>query len=103
MSRPNFNLWAFSLLALATIAHINLSLTHPTLTKRAPAVVMGLAESFGAIAHTTLTSTGNTVIIGDCGTYPGTAITGFPPGACTGTTSAGGTAAQNAEASCLTA
>ncbi len=103
MGRPNFTPWALSLLALTTTFLINPTLTHPTLAKRASAVVMGLAESFGAIAHTTLTSTGNTVITGDCGTYPGTAITGFPPGVCTGKTSAGGTAAQNAEASCLTA
>ncbi|TVY32419.1 hypothetical protein LSUB1_G008865 [Lachnellula subtilissima] len=50
-----------------------------------------------------LTSTGNTLITGNCGTCPGTAITGFPPGVCTGTTSAGGTAACLAEDACLSA
>jgi hypothetical protein len=78
-------------------------LAHPAIEKRSLPVVMGLAGTFGAIASTTLTSTGNTVITGDCGTCPGTAIVGFPPGVCTGTTSAGGTAACNAEAACLTA
>lgn len=43
------------------------------------------------------------MITGDSGTYPGTAITGFPPGECSGTTSAGGTAASNAEAAVGTA
>ncbi|KFZ19285.1 hypothetical protein V501_00724 [Pseudogymnoascus sp. VKM F-4519 (FW-2642)] len=64
---------------------------------------MGLAETYGAIAATTLTSTGSTLITGDCGTCPGTSITGFPPSKCTGITSAGRTAACNAEAACLSA
>jgi len=66
-------------------------------------LAMGLAKSYGAVAGTTLTSTGNTLVTGDCGTCPGTAITGFHPGACSGTTSAGGTAACSAQAACLSA
>jgi len=75
------------------------------LEQRTPPIVMGLAKTFGAIAHTTLTSTGATVITGDCGTCPGTAITGFGAGmgTCTGSIDAGNTAACNAEAACLTA
>ena len=42
-------------------------------------------------------------ITGNCGTCPGTAITGFGPGVCTGSIDAGNTAACNAEAACLTA
>ncbi|PVH78001.1 hypothetical protein DL98DRAFT_422779 [Cadophora sp. DSE1049] len=64
---------------------------------------MGLAKTFGVLSYTTLTSTGATVVTGSCGTCPGTAITGFPPGLCTVSTSAGGTAACNAEFACLTA
>jgi hypothetical protein len=93
---------SLALFVLITAQHAN-GLAHPPLEKRSLPVVMGLAKTFGAIAATTLTSTGDTVITGDCGTCPGTAITGFPPGVCTGTTSAGGTAACNAEAACLTA
>jgi len=51
----------------------------------------------------TLTNVGNTRITGSCGTSPGTEITGFPPGVCTKTNSAGGIAADNAEAACLNA
>ena len=94
------------IISLITLLGITGALTLPVVEKRqstAPPVLMGAAASYGAIAHTTLTSTGDTLVIGDCGTYPGTAITGFPPGICTGTTSAGGVAAQNAEAACLTA
>jgi hypothetical protein len=96
-----------ALLALVTTQYSGICLAYPTIeksiAKRSPPIVLGLAKTFGAIAATTLTSTGDTVITGDCGTCPGTAITGFTPGICTGTTSAGGTAACNAEAACLTA
>ncbi|RYP27081.1 hypothetical protein DL767_007816 [Monosporascus sp. MG133] len=98
----------FSASRLALFAFVaghfcNLSFAHPSFEKRGAPIVMGLAETYGAIAATTLTSTGATLITGDCGTCPGTAITGFPPGECTGITSAGGTAACNAEAACLSA
>lgn len=45
-------------------------------------------------------------ITGNCGTCPGTSITGFKPsgaGTCTGSIDAGNTAACKAEAACLTA
>jgi LruC domain-containing protein len=44
----------------------------------------GAAGSFAVLAATTITNTGNTVITGDIGVSPGTAITGFPPGVYTG-------------------
>ncbi|KUJ10873.1 uncharacterized protein LY89DRAFT_626463 [Mollisia scopiformis] len=66
---------------------------------------MGLASTFGAVASSTITSTGATVITGDCGTCPGTSITGFGAGAgtCTGSIDSDTTASCNAEAACLTA
>ncbi|MCJ1385457.1 hypothetical protein MMC17_008580 [Xylographa soralifera] len=103
MGGSNPNVFIISLITLLGIAS---AIALPAVEKRqasAPPVLMGAAASYGAIAHTTLTSTDSTLVTGDCGTYPGTAITGFPPGICTGTTSAGGVAAQNAEAACLTA
>lgn len=50
--------------------------------------------NFAVLAGTTVTNTGGTVITGDVGVSPGSAITGFPPGQATALHSADGAAAQ---------
>jgi len=96
---------AGKLAAIALLAQV--AVAHPTveMEKRqaTPAILMGAAAAWGAIAASTLTNVGDTLITGNCGTFPGTAITGFPPGACTGTISAAGTPASDAQAACLNA
>lgn len=48
-------------------------------------ISLGLAASFGALSYATVTNTAtNSVVTGDIGVYPGTAVTGFGPGALTG-------------------
>ena len=50
-----------------------------------PYVSLGTAGNFVVLAGSAITSTGMTVVDGDVGISPGTAITGFPPGVVTGT------------------
>ena len=54
---------------------------------------LGTAANYGALAGSTVTNTGATEITGLVGVYPGSAITGFPPGI-----SAGEQAATTTEA-----
>jgi hypothetical protein len=51
----------FAILALFATQFTTISLGAPVLEQRTTPVVMGVADTFGAIAATTLTSTGATV------------------------------------------
>ena len=45
-----------------------------------PPVLLGTVDGFALLAGSTITNTGDSVINGDVGLHPGTAVTGFPPG-----------------------
>ena len=66
-------------------------------------VNLGTADGFAVLAATTITNTGPSVITGDIGVSPGSAITGFPPGVVVGTVHPGDPAAAQAEADAATA
>lgn len=61
-------------------------------------VAMGSASTFAVLAGATVTSTGNTIVNGNIGAGPGTAVTGFPPGVVNGTIHSGDPAAAQAQA-----
>ena len=69
----------------------------------ATSINLGAATPYAVIAGSTITNTGSSVITGDLGLYPGTSITGFPPGTVTGTTDAADTASSGAQTSATSA
>jgi len=64
---------------------------------------LGQAESFAVLGGSTVTNTGATIVTGDVGVSPGTAISGFPPGTINGTTHSNDAVAQGAQADLTTA
>src|SRR5689334_13450584 len=66
-----------SILALTTL--LVAVTTHPA-DAAEPAVGLGNASSFVVLGGTTVTNTGPSVVSGDLGVSPGTAVTGFGPG-----------------------
>src|ERR1700691_2264031 len=57
---------------------LTMGLFKTALAQTAPS--LGTAQNFAVLGSTTVTNTGPSVITGDLGVSPGTAVTGFPPG-----------------------
>ena len=55
---------------------------YPAVAQTAPS--LGTAQSFAVRMYQTVTNTGPSIITGDLGVSPGTAVTGFPPGTVVG-------------------
>jgi hypothetical protein len=68
-----------------------------------PAVPLGSADGFAVLAGSTITNTGDSVINGDLGLHPGTAVTGFPPGTLNGSQHLTDAVASRAKADLATA
>jgi len=70
--------------------------------RQAPVALRG-ADDFAVLAGPTVTNTGLTLVTGELGVSPGTAITGFPPGSVVGLQHAGDAVAAQAQADLKTA
>jgi hypothetical protein len=85
---------AIGLLALAPVlAVVLVSSTHANPT----GVLLGTADGYAVLGGSTITNIGPTVINGDVGLHPGTAVTGLLPGAIHGAAHLRDTAAQHAQ------
>lgn len=80
------------ILALALLTTLALAIG----AQAATAPSLGTASGFAVLAGSTVTSTGATVVSGDLGVSPGTAVTGFLPGVVVGTIHAGDAVAAQA-------
>ena len=70
---------------------------HATFAQVAPSPA-NTAQAYAVLAGSTVTNTGSSIVTGDLGVSPGTAVTGFPPGLVLGgTTNAGNAAAAQAQ------
>src|ERR1700675_3338181 len=75
-----------ALFALCAVALATFCLTPTGAEAAQPPVGLGTAASFAVLGGQAVTNTGPTVLNGDLGVSPGTAITGFPPGTVNGAT-----------------
>jgi hypothetical protein len=73
----------------------------PLLALTAHASVLNSANAFGILGASTVTNTGPSVVGQDLGVWPGTSITGFPPGIVLGTIHNSDAVAKQAQADAL--
>jgi hypothetical protein len=86
--------WSAVVVACVSAAPSALAQTAPSL---------GTAESFAVLGASTVTNTGPSVVTGDLGVHPGSAVIGFPPGIVIGTIHAADAQALSAQNSLVTA
>ena len=73
------------------------------LQSRASAQILGSAANFAVLGGQTVTNTGPSVVTGDLGVWPGSAVTGFPPGNVIGSMHVTDAVAQQAQSDVTTA
>lgn len=88
-----------SIATLAVVCTFGLS----GLASAATSVNFGAANNFAVLAGSTITNTGSSVINGDLGLSPGTAVTGFPPGVLNGVQNVANTNAVSAQTDLVSA
>jgi hypothetical protein len=90
---PSYPQPSFALIASVIFGAVFLLVATPAFAQ----VSLGSSQPFGVLGGSEVTNTGATVIDGSVGVWPGSAITGFPPGTATGTEHAGDAVAEQAQ------
>ena len=90
-----------ALLGLGTVTGLLLAVaslsTAPGASAAEAPVGLGTAGTYAVLGGQAVTNTGPSILFGDVGVSPGTAITGFPPGVALGVTHAGDAVAGGAQ------
>src|ERR1022692_2192872 len=101
MSESHLATADFTLQQQLKVQHLDISgFDHEMYNVSSPAaiinVALGTAENFAILAYSAISNTGSSVVTGDIGLFPGSSVTGFPPGIVNGTQHITDAAAQNA-------
>ncbi|HEX8723252.1 MAG TPA: ice-binding family protein [Pyrinomonadaceae bacterium] len=97
MTHRNVRFLAVAALALL-LGAASVPLVNTSTTSAQSGVPQGSTTTYAVLAASAVTSSGLTVLNGDLGVSPGTAITGFPPGVVTGATHVADPVAAQAQA-----
>ncbi|HSH04600.1 MAG TPA: ice-binding family protein [Anaerolineae bacterium] len=86
---------------LAVIGPLSVSAQRQPINGGLPS--LGTAKNFAVLGGSTVTNTGSTVVTGNLGVWPGTAVTGFPPGIVNGSIEHGNAVTQQAQSDVMVA